>query len=84
LGEVEKGVLQITNSYALPFEEDKDIWFLDHVYHEDMFGMFRRINAKEKIVGWYSSGPTIKKNDIEINEKFRGYNSNPVLVVTNV
>ena len=46
--------------------------------------MFRRINAKEKIVGWYSSGPTIRKPDIEINEKFRAYNSNPVLVVTNV
>ena len=84
LGEVEKGVLQVTNSYALPFEEDKDIWFMDHVYHEDMFCMFRRINAKEKIVGWYSSGPTIKKPDIEINEKFRAYNSNPVMVVTNV
>jgi len=49
-----------------------------------MYTMFRKINAKEKIVGWYSSGPKIKKNDIEINEKFRDYNTNPVFVVIKV
>ncbi len=84
LGEYEKGVLNITNCYAVPFEEDQTIWFLDHVYHEDMYGMFRKINAKEKIVGWYCSGTQIKKNDIEIHEKYRLYNTNPVFVVTNV
>ena len=46
--------------------------------------MFRKINSKEKIVGWYSSGPKLKKNDIEINEKYRQYNTNPVFVVTKV
>ena len=33
LGEVYKGRVDITNSYALPFEEDDadpTIWFLDH------------------------------------------------------
>ncbi|XP_042514715.1 26S proteasome non-ATPase regulatory subunit 7 homolog A-like [Macadamia integrifolia] len=40
----------------VPFEEDdKDpsIWFLDHNYHEAMFSMFKRINDKEHVVGWY-------------------------------
>ncbi len=74
----------MTNCFALPFEEDKQVWFLDHIYNEDMYGMFRKINAKEKIVGWYSTGPTIRKCDIEINEKFKAYNMNPVLVVTKV
>ena len=46
--------------------------------------MFRKINSKEKIVGWYSSGPSIRKKDIEINEKYRNYNSNPVFVVAKV
>lgn len=49
-----------------------------------MYSMFRKINSKEKIVGWYSSGPKIKKNDIEIHEKFRDYNTNPVFVVIKV
>lgn len=46
--------------------------------------MFRKVNAKEKIVGWYSSGPKIKKNDIEIHEKFREYNTNPVFCIIKV
>ncbi len=57
----------MTNSYAVPFEEDlaePDIWFFDHVYHEEMYDMMRKINSKEKILGWYSTGPTIRKSDI--------------------
>lgn len=46
--------------------------------------MFKKVNAKEKIVGWYSSGPKIKSNDIQINELFRRYNSNPAFVVIKV
>lgn len=36
------------HAIVVPFEEDdKDpsIWFLDHNYHEAMFGMFKRING---------------------------------------
>eukprot|EP00357_Protocruzia_adherens_P033932 CAMPEP_0115035208 /NCGR_PEP_ID=MMETSP0216-20121206/41269_1 /TAXON_ID=223996 /ORGANISM="Protocruzia adherens, Strain Boccale" /LENGTH=320 /DNA_ID=CAMNT_0002414559 /DNA_START=50 /DNA_END=1012 /DNA_ORIENTATION=- len=87
LGEHSRGTLDVTNSYAIPFEEDPrepGIWFLDHNYHEEMFAMFRKINAKEKIVGWYSSGPKIKSNDIEINEIFKKYTPNPTLVVVDV
>jgi 26S proteasome regulatory subunit N8 len=88
LGEYgDKGVLDITNCYAVPFEEDlsePNIWFFDHIYHETMFNMFRKINGKEKIIGWYSSGPSIKKADIDINDILRRYNSNPVYVVIKV
>ena len=55
LGTVSKGVVDITNCYAVPFEEDdKDlnIWYLDHSFHEQMFGMFKKVNASEKLVGW--------------------------------
>ena len=79
--------MNITNCYAIPFEEDlkdKDVWFVDHIYHEHMYTMFRKINSKERIVGWYSSGPKIKKNDIEIHEKFRAYNTNPVFCIIKV
>jgi 26S proteasome regulatory subunit N8 len=74
--------LDVTNSYAIPFEEDlKDpnIWFLDHTYHENMFSMFRKVNAKEKFLGWYTTSP--KKNDIEIHQIFKNYCENAVLVV---
>ena len=83
----DNGVLEVTNCYAVPFEEDKDeenIWFFDHIYHENMYNMMRKINSKEKIIGWYSTGPQIRKNDIQINEILRRYNTSPVFVVCRV
>jgi len=80
----DKGVLDVTNCYAVPFEEDPvepNVWFFDHIYHETMYNMMRKINSKEKIVGWYSSGPSIKRADIDINEILRRYNTAPVFVV---
>jgi 26S proteasome regulatory subunit N8 len=87
LGSTFRGRVDITNSYAVPFEEDdKDasIWFLDHNYHEAMFDMFKRINAKEHVIGWYSTGPKLRENDLDIHELFRDYAPNPVLVIIDV
>ena len=39
-----KGILDIANSFAIPFDEDdkdRDVWFLDHEYLETMYSMFR-------------------------------------------
>lgn len=36
------------------------------------------------MVGWYSTGPKIKENDLEINELFRKYATNPLLVIIDV
>lgn len=49
-----------------------------------MYGMMRKINSKEVIVGWYSTGPTIRKNDIDMNEIIRKYNSNPAFIIIRV
>ncbi|CAO2817038.1 unnamed protein product [Amaranthus hypochondriacus] len=87
LGSSAKGTVDITNSYAVPFEEeDKDpgIWFLDHNYHESMYSMYRRINAKEHVVGWYSTGPKLRENDLDIHRLFNDYVPNPVLVIIDV
>lgn len=87
LGEITPERVDITSCYALPFEEDpkdKKVWFVDHVYNETMFEMQQKINYKEVIVGWYSSGPKIRPHDIEINEVFRKYCTNPVFVVIDV
>ncbi|PPD82675.1 hypothetical protein GOBAR_DD20392 [Gossypium barbadense] len=71
----------------VPFEEDEkdpSIWFLDHNYHESMFSMFKRINAKEHVVGWYSTGPKLRENDLDIHRLFHNYVPNPVLVIIDV
>lgn len=84
--------VDITNSFAVPFEESNNpkVWFLDHSYLESMFWMFKKVNSKfcrhcrlhsihtnpfitikiniarEEIVGFYSSGPKIKENDLKV------------------
>ncbi|XP_059483280.1 26S proteasome non-ATPase regulatory subunit 7 [Neocloeon triangulifer] len=79
-----KGVLDVSNSFAVPFDEDdkdKSVWFLDHDYLENMYGMFKKVNAREKIVGWYHTGPKLHNNDVAINELVRRYCPNSVLVI---
>ena len=41
------------------------MWFLDHEYLENMYAMFKKVNAKERIVGWYHTGPKLHPNDIK-------------------
>ncbi|KAI9098300.1 maintenance of mitochondrial structure and function-domain-containing protein [Phlyctochytrium arcticum] len=87
LGQNVGNTVNVANSYAVPFEEDEkdpSIWFLDHNYHEAMYDMFKKVNAKEKIVGWYHSGPKLRASDLEINELFKRYIPNPVLVIIDV
>ncbi|KAI6207598.1 MPN domain-containing protein [Aphelenchoides besseyi] len=76
--------LDVANSFAVPFDEDdedKKAWFLDRDYLEEMYHMFFKVAAKEKIVGWYHTGPKLSNNDIAINEQLKRFTPNPVLVV---
>ena len=49
-----------------------------------MNDMFKKVNAKEKLIGWYHSGPKLKASDLEINELFKRYTPNPLLVIVDV
>uniref|UniRef100_H2TRF5 Proteasome 26S subunit, non-ATPase 7 n=1 Tax=Takifugu rubripes TaxID=31033 RepID=H2TRF5_TAKRU len=40
--------------------------------------------ARERIVGWYHTGPKLHKNDIAINELIKRYCTNSVLVIIDV
>lgn len=89
LGDNSQGsdTIRISNSFAIPFEEDDknpEVWFLDHNYIESMIDMFKKINAKEKLVGWYHSGPKLKSSDLKINDIFKKYTANPTLLIVDV
>ncbi|CAH0381422.1 unnamed protein product [Bemisia tabaci] len=82
-----KGELDVSNSFAVPFDEDekdKSVWYLDHDYLENMYGMFKKVNAREKVVGWYHTGPKLCQNDVAINELIRKYCPNSILVIIDV
>jgi len=87
LGESFKGRLDATNSFAIPFEEDpRDpaVWFLDSDYLEALFLMFKKVNARERILGFYSTGPRIRPADFAIEQLFRELCPTPVLVIVDV
>jgi 26S proteasome regulatory subunit N8 len=87
LGHVSQGKVHCTNSFAIPFEEDEkdpEVWFLDHNFLESMNDMFRKINARETIVGWYSTGPKIRTGDLDANDLIRTYCANPIFVIIDV
>ena len=44
----------------------QSVFYLDHNYLENMLAMFRKVNAKERVVGFYSTGPQIRQNDLRI------------------
>eukprot|EP00752_Nemacystus_decipiens_P001673 g1624.t2 len=87
LGSKYKGTVDVTNSFAVPFEEDlrnPNIWYLDHNFLEGMFAMFKKVAAKERICGFYSTGPKIRENDLAIAELFKRFCPNPVYVIIDV
>jgi 26S proteasome regulatory subunit N8 len=76
LGTVSRGKIDATNSFAVPFEEDTKnpaVFYLDHNYLENMLAMSRKINAKERVVGFYSTGPQIRPNDLRIHELMKRF-----------
>ncbi|KAK8235250.1 26S proteasome regulatory subunit rpn-8 [Phyllosticta capitalensis] len=87
LGQNDGKNVRVSNSFAVPFEEDEkdpSVWFLDHSYVEAMNDMFKKVNAREKLIGWYHSGPKLRASDLEINELFKRYTPNPLLVIVDV
>lgn len=83
LGQVD-GDIHVTNSFAVPFEEDENGWFLDTSYLQNMYELFHKVNSKEFILGWYHTGPKMYSNDNEITKSILKYAENPLLVITNI
>ncbi|KKA29753.1 hypothetical protein TD95_004500 [Thielaviopsis punctulata] len=87
LGQNDGTTVRVSNSFAVPFEEDERnpaVWFLDHNYIESMNEMFKKVNAREKLIGWYHSGPKLRASDLQINDLFKRYTTNPLLVIVDV
>lgn len=87
LGQDNGKTVNVANSFGIPFEEDeKDskTWFLDHNYIEGMWEMFKKVNARERMIGWYHTGPKLRASDQEINDLLKRYIARPVMVIVDV
>merc|ERR1719316_1595584 len=46
--------------------------------------MMKKGNAKERFMGWYSTGPRIKPADLEIHQLYRKFTPEPVFLIVDV
>ncbi|CAH9087693.1 unnamed protein product [Cuscuta europaea] len=72
------GTVDIRNSYAVPHSESKDQVALDIDYHHNMLASHQKVNPKEVIVGWFSTGFGVSGGSALIHEFYSREVSNPV------
>jgi 26S proteasome regulatory subunit N8 len=48
----------------------------------DEFGSYKI--AREKLIGWYHTGPKLRSSDLEINQVIKRYTSKPVMVIVDI
>ncbi|CAA0834387.1 Eukaryotic translation initiation factor 3 subunit F [Striga hermonthica] len=71
------GTVDVRNSYAVPHNESSDQVALDIDYHQNMLASHRKVNPKEVIVGWFSTGGVTPGSAL-IHEFYSREITNPV------
>lgn len=72
------GTVDIRNSYAVPHSESQDQVALDIDYHHNMMSSHQKVNPKEVIVGWFSTGFGVTGGSALIHEFFSRETTNPI------
>lgn len=72
------GTVDIRNSYAVPHNESLDQVALDIDYHHNMLASHQKVNPKEVIVGWFSTGFGVTGGSALIHEFYSREATNPV------
>mmetsp|Transcript_18561 Transcript_18561/g.63264 ORF Transcript_18561/g.63264 Transcript_18561/m.63264 type:complete len:287 (+) Transcript_18561:218-1078(+) len=78
LGNVTPEGVEIKNCYAVPHNEAAGQVAVDIDFHRTMFELHQRVNPKEVIVGWYSTGAGISSTDTLIHEFYGRECATPV------
>ncbi|XP_068634414.1 eukaryotic translation initiation factor 3 subunit F [Aristolochia californica] len=72
------GTVDIRNSYAVPHNESSDQVALDIDYHHNMYLSHQKVNPKEVIVGWYSTGFGVSGGSALFHDFYSREVANPV------
>ncbi|XP_043698477.1 eukaryotic translation initiation factor 3 subunit F-like [Telopea speciosissima] len=72
------GTVDIRNSYAVPHNESSDQVALDIDYHHNMLLSHQKVNPKEVIVGWYSTGFGVSGGSALIHDFYSREIPNPL------
>ncbi|PSS33336.1 Eukaryotic translation initiation factor 3 subunit F like [Actinidia chinensis var. chinensis] len=72
------GTIDVRNCYAVPHNESSDQVALDIDYHHNMLQSHLKVNPKEAIVGWFSTGFGVTGGSALIHEFYSREVPNPV------
>ncbi|PKI46642.1 hypothetical protein CRG98_032984 [Punica granatum] len=72
------GTVDVRNSYAVPHNEFSDQVALDIDYHHNMLLSHQKVNPKEVIVGWYSTGFGVNGGSALIHDFYSREVTNPI------
>ncbi|MBA0571413.1 hypothetical protein Golob_004990 [Gossypium lobatum] len=72
------GTVDIRNSYAVPHTESAEQVALDIEYHHNMLVSHQKVNPKEVIVGWYSTGLGVTGGSALIQDFYSREVPNPI------
>ncbi|UPR04453.1 subunit F of translation initiation factor 3 [Chloropicon primus] len=64
----ENGKVDVRTAYAVPHNESSEQVALDIEFHRTMLELHQKINARDQIVGWFSTGKGIVSSDALIQE----------------
>jgi len=53
------GIVEVTNSFAVPYTEQESRLALDEKYFASMVELFSRVSRKEAVLGWYQAGKSL-------------------------
>jgi translation initiation factor 3 subunit F len=78
LGNVDKGVVEVTNCFCVPHKETDDQVEAEITYALDLYDLNRRVNSSESIVGWWATGHEVTNHSSVIHEYYARECNNPV------
>jgi len=65
---VEDGGIEVRNSFMVPHKEYANEVAVDMEHHRTMFDLHARVNPREGIVGWYSTGSALNNYSAHIQD----------------
>ncbi|AQK79614.1 STIP1 and U box-containing protein 1 [Zea mays] len=72
------GTVHVRNSYVVPHSESADQVAIDIDYHHNMYASHQKVNPKEVIVGWFSTGFGVSGGSTLIHEFYSREVQNPI------
>jgi len=78
LGTVERGVVEVTNCFAVPHNESDDEVAVDIEYARNMYELHKKVNSREVIVGWFSTGWEVSVHSVLIHDYYSREARNPI------